>query len=937
MVIAIEIRLLGPFRVTVDGAPVTVTSARQRALLATLALSAGRLVSIDALARCVWGEQLPARVRGSLHTYVMRLRRHIGEQAVATEPEGYRLTIERDRVDALRFLRLLDKAAGQEDPSAERAILAEALSLWNGRPLESVPSAALAEQWAPLLGERFLLAVERRIDLDTGRRDDADLAGELTELTARYPLRESLWERLIVVQARAGRSAEALATYARLRELLAEELGVEPNARLRELHLKLLGAHDERSAPAAAGQPRPRQLPFDIARFTGRQAELRELDGFLADHPGNSTAIVVIEGTAGVGKTSLAVHWAHSVQDRFPDGQLFLDMRGHSDRTPVTPDAALDTFLRAVGVPADSIPSTVEERSAMLRSRLARSAMLLLLDNAYGASQIRPLLPGSGNLVIVTSRSQLRGLVAREGAHRLTLRSFDQNDANALLAGSVGRGRLAAEPAAAAELTELCGRLPLALALAGERASRFSDMSISEVVDELRDQRLRLDALRDPQDTGTDLRAAFSWSYKALRPAAASMFRLLGLYPGLDISRTAAAAMSGRTVQEAGLLLDQLAAVHLLNQPQPDRYQFHDLLRVYAAELSEREDPETVRRGAFRRLVDWYLCVVAEATRFVRADLLTEDIVLPPMPGPEVTFADLAEAMAWYVDERSSLVALINSLANLGWVRQTWQLAWLLRGFFAQRHDRDDWMDTARLAVEMTREGDDLLAQQYAAMNLGTVYLVSSRIADGRRALEDGMRASAEMGGSTLTAGLLSNIAGAHYLLKEYEQAREYGSRALRSARAHGQTNYVAHASVNLSASCIGLGKYAEAAEHARVAHETFIEMNDRYHSALALGNLAEATEGMGDYQAAEEYGLRGLAQMRELGADYGAADVLITLGRVMSTSGRTTAARTFWREALATCRSLKDPRAAEIQALLDGLPSERAAAPAADQDAPHP
>jgi hypothetical protein len=273
--------------------------------------------------------------------------------------------------------------------------------------------------------------------------------------------------------------------------VLAEELGVEPGGHLRGLHAELLSADVEQ--PAVAREQLPRQLPFDVASFTGRDAEIAELDRFLATRRGPSTAIAVIEGTAGVGKTSLAVHWSHRVRDQFPDGQLFLDLRGHSAGTPVTPDAAMARILRGVGVLAEAIPSTVEERSAMLRSRLAGARMLMLLDNAHDADQVRPLLPGSGNLVVVTSRNQLRGLVAREGAKRLALRSFGKRDATALLAGSVGYDRLHAEPEAVEELAELCGRLPLALTLAGERASRFSELSIAGIVNELRDQRVRLD------------------------------------------------------------------------------------------------------------------------------------------------------------------------------------------------------------------------------------------------------------------------------------------------------------------------------------------------------------------------------------------------------------------------------------------------------------
>ncbi|MDI5976944.1 BTAD domain-containing putative transcriptional regulator [Amycolatopsis magusensis] len=901
------------------GAPVSLTSARQRALLAGLALSAGRPVSIDSLARFVWGESLPARVRGSLHTYVMRLRRLIGEDTVATAPDGYRLVIEPDRVDALRFLRLLDTAVEQPDPAAERRSLGEALALWRGTPLEGVGSPALAEDWAPLLTERYLLAVERRIDLDAAAGDDPDLAAELTELIARYPLRESLWERLVVELARTGRRAEALARYAKLRELLAEELGVEPGARLRRLHLELLSAGTEAPAAPAVRDEVPRQLPFDVTRFTGRDAELAELDEFLAGQHERSTAIAVIEGAAGVGKTSLAVHWSHRVRDRFPDGQLFLDLRGHSADTPVTPDAALGRFLRAVGVAAEAIPSTVEERSAMLRSRLAGARMLMLLDNAHDADQVRPLLPGSGNLVVVTSRSQLRGLVAREGAHRLALGSLDRRGATALLAGSVGHARLAAEPDAVAELADLCGRLPLALALAGERVSRFGGMSIAGVVEELRDQRSRLDTLRDPHDAGTDLRAAFSWSYKALRPDAARLFRLLGLHPGVDISLPAAAVLGGRPVRETRDLLDQLASAHLLNQPRADRYQFHDLLRVYATERLEETESPAEQAECFGRLLDWYLCAAAEANSQVRPDLLTEDVVLPELVGPEVHFADRAAATAWYIGERSTLTALVIAATRRGWSTRTWQLSWLLRGFNAERHDIDDWIVTARHAVEVAEAAHDRIGLQYAANNLGTALLRASRTDEALAALEQGLAAAPE-GGNALSVAILSNLAGAYYLREEYEESYRYSSEGVEAARRSGQQTYLAHAELNLSASCIGLGKFDDAAEHALNAQHAFLAIGDEYHSALAKGNFAEALGRVGRFDEAMEHALRALGALREMDADYGTIDVHITLGQIQRAMGEEDGARGYWSAAVETSRRLNDPRTAEVQALLDEL-----------------
>ncbi|WP_410591470.1 BTAD domain-containing putative transcriptional regulator [Amycolatopsis sp. lyj-23] len=920
----IDIRLLGPFQVLVDGSPVLLTSSRQRALLATLALSAGRLVSIDALARGVWGETPPAHIRGSLQTYVMRLRRLCGDDTVVTEPDGYRLVLDPSRVDALRFLRTLDQAAAAE-PGRRRDLLATALDAWGGVPLEGVGSPALAAEWGPLLTERYLFAVEQRIDLDAGLVPDARLVAELTDLVAQHPLRESLWERLVRALARSGRRAEALARYAGLRALLADELGVEPGEDLRRLHAELLAADT-----SPAGHTVPRQLPFDVAGFTGRGPELAELDRL---PPGGASGIVVIEGTAGVGKTSLAVHWSHRVRERFPGGQLFLDLRGHSAETPVTPGAALAGFLRALGVPAETLPATVEERSALLRSRLAGSRTLMLLDNARDADQVRPLLPGSGNLVVVTSRNQLRGLVARDGARRIALRSFDDRDAAALLAGSVGPQRVAAEPGAVAELAELCGRLPLALALAGERASRFSGVSLAGIVEELRDQRLRLDTLRDPQDAGTDLRAAFSWSYKALRPAAARFFRLLGLHPGHGFSLSSAAALAGADLREARELADQLAAAHLLNQPGTDRYQFHDLLRVYAGELVETETSEAERATALRRLLDWYLASVAEANKLVRPDLLTDDITLDPPPLPAVRFAQHEQTIAWYTTERQALTALVGIAAGHGWTAHAWKLAWLLRGFFAERHDRDDWIATARTAVAATRDTGDRTGLQYSANNLGSAYLRTLQPDKALEALEEARAASESGDGTALAVAILSNLAGAYYVRAEYAEAERHALQAVRLARDHGQRTFVPHALLNVSATRIGLRDYDHAAEAAQAAHEAFAELGDRYHAALALGNVAEALEGAGRHDEAERAGLDALAELKELNADYGTIDVQITLGRLKRRTGREREAGGHWAEALTVSQRLGDPRVAQVQALLATVPTETPS----PGDAPYP
>ncbi|MEQ7127241.1 BTAD domain-containing putative transcriptional regulator [Actinopolymorpha sp. B11F2] len=546
-----EIGLLGPLELRI-GDRVVSLSRRLRCLLGALALSAGRPVSVEVLADYVWGEDLPVRVRGSLATYVLRLRRILGDDAIVTLPDAYVLAVQPNQVDALRFLDLVDAAARVGDEVRERRLLAEALDLWRGPALEGL-GPVLESTERPRLTERRLLAWERRIDLDLAAGDAAVLVGELRELTVRYPLRESFWVRLINALRASDRHAEALECYEECRKALAEELGTDPGAELQRLYGDMLNAGagasegmampqradtsagmeasaataataatansattataEGLSPPRSKGPPeRPRQIPADSTRFVGREPELALLDALLAERVSASrapTCVVAIDGPAGVGKTTLAVHWAHGVADRFPDGQLFLDLHGYSAERPVSPSAALAGLLRTLGVAAGEIPGTVDERAALLRTRLAGRRMLVVLDNARSAEQVRPLLPGTGCLVVVTSRNQLRGLAIRDSAHRVTLRPLPSDEAAVLLGTAIGQERITAEHDAVRSLVELCGRFPLAVLIAGERVSRHPDLPLADLVAELRDRQRRLDALGDTDDVANDLRAAF--------------------------------------------------------------------------------------------------------------------------------------------------------------------------------------------------------------------------------------------------------------------------------------------------------------------------------------------------------------------------------------------------------------------------------------------
>jgi hypothetical protein len=490
----------------------------------------------------------------------------------------------------------------------------------------------------PGLIEERLTALEQRLALDLALDEPSSYVSELRELVARYPLRESLWSLLMTALSRAGRLAEAIESYHVVRGALKEHLGLDPSPNLQDLYHFLLSDEPATQTEQVANECRippasmPQQLPFDSSRFTGRTRELAELDRLAAGPADGHTRIITVVGAGGVGKTALAIHWAHQVRHRFPDGQLHLDLHGWAPAEPVRTTAALDILLHSLGVPTSHLSEELDERSAALRTTLAGRQVLLLLDNARDADQVRPLLPGNGCLVLVTSRSQLRGLAIRDGAERLTLRRLAHDDATALLARLADDHGTGADPkdgkkhlSELDELAVLCGHLPLALLVTAERINRYPDVPMDQLTAELRDARHRLDALGG-DDQNTDLRAVLSWSYQALDPAVASAFRLLGLYPGNDISLPAAAALTGKPITQIARLLDKLVDVHLLDHPRPDRYEFHDLLRIYAAEQAHRHDSAPLRQVAIRRVLEWYLDLTRHADRRLhpagRADML---------------------------------------------------------------------------------------------------------------------------------------------------------------------------------------------------------------------------------------------------------------------------------------------------------------------------
>ncbi|MFE7531843.1 BTAD domain-containing putative transcriptional regulator [Kitasatospora sp. NPDC057542] len=630
-----EFRILGSLEVwTGDGRRVPSEGSRQERLLAALLLNAGSSVPVARLVDAVWDERPPATATRQVRNLAGLLRRRFAEAdpdappVLLTDGRGYRITLTGHRLDARDFTDRLALARGEaaagRTPDAVDGLRA-ALALWRGPALDGL-AADTDVPGAVALDELRLTAWEECLDLELALGRHRAAVPELTALVADQPLRERFTGQLMRALHGSGRTPEGLAAYRRFAERLADELGLDPGPGLRALHLELLATEPVPAAspraeeaptpaavpPAQAPPPPPAQLPPALATFVGRSTELRVLDSLLTapapPETGPAAAVCAVSGPAGVGKTTLAVDWAHRVRDRFPDGQLYADLHGYSLDAPLAPHTVLARFLRALGVPRDRIPTAPDEAAALYRSLLAERRLLVVLDNARDAEQVRPLLPGTPDCrTVVTSRTRLDGLAVRNGARPLVLDVLPARQALELLARIIGEHRTRAEPRAAAELTAACGRLPLALAVTASRLAACPDRSLTDHAAELLDAETRLSALQIEGDDTSAVRAAFDLSYRSLPAEARALLRLLTLVPAVGIGSDAAAALAGAPAAAVRPVLDRLAAAHLLTLEERDRYRLNDLLRLYAAERCSVETSAAERRSALERLGSWYL------------------------------------------------------------------------------------------------------------------------------------------------------------------------------------------------------------------------------------------------------------------------------------------------------------------------------------------
>jgi DNA-binding SARP family transcriptional activator/tetratricopeptide (TPR) repeat protein len=917
----LEFCLLGPLVVRRGGVALPVPRGRQRAMLAVLLLNAGQVVSVDELAETLWGPVPLPSVTATVRNYVARLRRVLGDadQArIVTRPPGYFIRAEPGELDVSRFETMLEGARNAARGASWEAAADQAraaLSLWRGEPLADVQSDALALREVPRLAELRLQAVELRIGAELRLGRHAVVIAELDRLAAAHPMREHLHAMLMLALYRDGRQAEALAAYQHARRVLVDELGTEPGVELRELHRQILTSDPALAAiesgqlpPGGAGsvgsrpgQVVPRELPGAVRHFVGRTAELADLSALL-ERAGEQTprtlVISAIAGTAGLGKTALAVHWAHQVADRLPDGQLYVNMRGYDPGQPMTAADALARFLRALGVAGQDIPAETEERAARYRSLLAGRRMLVLLDNAAHAEQVRPLLPGSPScVVVVTSRDSLAGLVARDGACRLDLDLLPPAEAVRLLRALIGE-RVDADPGAAATLAVQCARLPLALRLAAELAAARPGMPLAGLAEELADEQRRLELLDADGDPRTAMRAVFSWSVRHLDDDATRTFRLLGLHPGTDFDCYAAAALSGATLGYARRVLGQLARSYLIQRAGPERYGMHDLLRAYAAEQAIDQDSEPERRAALTRLFDHYLAAAAAAADIMfPADPDRPQISTPASPAPPVTSP--AAARAWLDAQRAALVAAAAHAASHGWPGHAIGLAATVFrytdvGYFA---DAAAMHSHARRAAAQT---GDRAAEAAALTMLGVADAAQGRFRPAISHLEQALALCRMTGDWVGQARALVSLGSAAYCQGRYQQSAEYCHQALALYRQVG--SQAGEARVRLSLGLIDLrqGRHQRAAGHFRGSLALFREAGIRSGEAHALRSLGELELRQGRPKQATGHLRRSLALGRETGSRSCEAQALACLGLVELGQGRHRRATGHLRQALA-------------------------------------
>ncbi|MCX4970026.1 tetratricopeptide repeat protein [Streptomyces sp. NBC_00654] len=955
---ALRFAVLGPVRAWRGGELLPPGSPQQRALLTALLLRDGRTATAAELIDAIWGEEPPLQALAAVRTYASRLRKALGPDTLDSESGGYAIRTPQDALDlnlAQELAGEAEKVRASGDRCQARTLINKVLGLWDGEALASVPGP-YAENQRTRLEEWRLQLTETRLDLDLEVGCHAEAVSELTALTATHPLRERLRELLMVALYRSGRQAEALAVYADTRRLLAEELGVDPRPELAQLQQRILQADEELARPADEPAPppapvRPAQLPATVPDFTGRTSFVMELGARLATAEGSVMAVSALAGIGGVGKTTLAVHVAHQARPHFPDGQLYVDLQGAGSRA-AEPETVLGSFLRALGTADSAIPDTLDERAALYRSTLDGRRILVVLDNAHDAAQIRPLLPGTaGCAALVTSRVRMVDLA---GAHLVDLDVMSPEEALQLFTRIVGTERVGAEREAALDVVASCGFLPLAIRIAASRLAARRTWTVSVLAAKLADERRRLDEL---QAGDLAVKATFELGYGQLEPAQARAFRLLGLADGPDISLAAAAALLNLEPHVAEDLLEALVDTSLLESAAPGRYRYHDLVRLYARACAERdEQPPVERELALSRLLDFYLATTARVYALERpGDRLVDH--LEPTGHAGLALPDRHSALDWLYTEATNLLACVTQACAPPTLRRAVDLLYAALDLGESGANAKQYEAAAMTVREAARKCDDPRAEGRAVMSLANAHQLAGRFDHADREAQEAMRL-ADTVQDLLPASWAANARGIIALYQNrHTDGEAFLNQAIDAFRSDGNRPGEASALCNLSRIHLATGRTGSAITLARSGIEIYDSLghalrgaNGRYALGMALtqsGRFKEATdqltealeifrdsrqrlwEGMAMFRLAEvdiasgrpaqaaQYSELALTVLRGIGGEWRRGNVLTVLGRALSGIGQTGRAQVCWREALSIYEELGSPEADAVRALL--------------------
>ena len=918
-------RILGPLQVALPGsAEYDVPPGRQQIVLAALLLAANRVVSIGHLVDAIWENDPPVTARTQVQICVSKLRAGLAEhglgEAIVTRPPGYRLSVAPGQLDAQVFTEAVVDAqalgAGGELARAAEA-LARALALWRGPALSGV-SGRLLQAKAIQLDESRLSAVETRVDLELQLGRHHQLVGELSVLVAEQPLRERLRGQLMLALFRAGRQAEALETYRLGRELMIDELGLEPGEELRRLETAILAGAVAREAAGTEPAPPPReeaeapvpfQLPTDVADFTGRAELVARAERKLLGGGAHATQVVVLLGKPGVGKSTLAVHIAHRIGDaHFPDGQLYCDLGGQRDQ-PTRAVDALGRFLRAMGVPSEAIPENADERAEMFRHRLARKRMLILLDDAATEAQVTPLLPGSGNCVVLaTSRARLTGVA---GAHVIDVDVLGHDEAIGMLASVIGERRVAAEPVAADALVRLVGRLPLALRIVAARLGARPHWTLAWMLERLSDERHRLDELAHGQ---LMVRASLALTFDGLQPQARKLLGLLGLLDGPSFPSWVAAALLDADYLDAADLLEllvdaQMVEVAALDVTGGPRYRLHGLIRLFAREQLERTEADGERRAAAGRVAGGWLALAEEAHgRIYGGDFTVLHGSAPRWNQPaSYTGRALVAPLAWLESEHENLCAAVALAAECELDEVCWDLAVTLVTLFEARCYFDDWERTHRQALDVVRAKGNLRGLGALSCSLGSLYISRGKLGSAEAQLEPALREFESLADTHGLAMVRRNLALLHKVRGDTDAALDWFARALADFRAVGDQIGQAHVLGQIAQIELDHDRGAQARAHLDDAMAICREVGNRRVEVQIQYRLAELMMREDRCEEARRTLMELLRAVRDWGDIVGEARILRRLGLANARLGDTDVAGQLLAEALGVCEQTTD------------------------------